>query len=327
MNDLHQSWRSRVGASAESIVVPGFVDIHIHGGFGIDFMSASAAEIRTWCDNLREQGYECFLPTTVTASSDAVRKALTQLPEHEMIAGFHLEGPFISSKYPGAQPQDAIASPLDRNAWKDILSDPRLKVITIAGEIPGALNLIAELSERGVIVSLGHTNATFAECERAYQAGARHTTHTYNAMRPLHHRESGSVGFALLNDDVRCELIYDRIHVCKEAAQVLLKAKPADGVIAISDATMAAGMDPGSKATMWGMDVLVGEKEVRLTDGTLAGSAITLLDAFRNLAEDVGLETAVRACCLNPRKALNLEDIRLLVEFDSTLQVRALHRV
>jgi len=287
------------------LLVPGFVDIHCHGAFGIDFMSASPSDMALWCERLTDVGYEGFLPTTVTASVPDVRRALSVIPEHPMVWGFHLEGPFISKKYPGAQPQEFITlPPAEVSEWDPILDDPRLKVITLAPEIDGALALTARLASRGVKVSLGHTNATYAECEAALAAGARHTTHTYNAMRPLHHREPGTVGFAMTKDSVFAELIYDRHHVVKPAADVLVRSKPADRLIAISDATMAAGLPPGTKVTMWGLHCVVGDGEVRLLDGTLAGSAITLLDAFRNLNEDFGPETAIRACSWNPRLAL-----------------------
>jgi len=310
--------------SAEALLVPGFVDIHIHGGFGIDFMSASSSEIVSWADQLALQGYEAFLPTTVTASAAAVKAALGNLPEHPMIAGFHLEGPFISDTFPGAQPQEFIVTPDEAgDDWASILADPRLRVITIAPEIDGALDLIELLTSRGVIVSLGHTNATFDECIQAAGMGARHLTHTYNAMRPLHHREAGTVGFALSaqSPDLCCELIYDRHHVCRDAADILRRSRPSDKLIAISDGTMAAGLPDGQSLTMWDIPVSVQNGTVRLEDGTLAGSAITLLDAFRNLFEDFGPETAIRACCINPRQDLGLQEVKTWLVLDEDLQI------
>jgi N-acetylglucosamine-6-phosphate deacetylase len=165
---------------------------------------------------------------------------------------------------------------------------------------------------------MGHTDATFAEARAGFEAGALHTTHTFNAMRGLHHREAGVVGYALTNDALRCELIYDRHHVTRDATELLLRSKPAGGVVAVSDSTMATGMASGERLTMWGLDVVTSPGEVRLaSNGALAGSAITLLDAFRNLAEDFGTETAIRACCLNPRQALRrLEPPAMYVVLD-----------
>lgn len=151
----------------ESVLMPGFVDIHIHGSFGIDFMSCSQAELISLADQLSEIGVESFLPTTVTASPAQVADAIAKLPSSvESILGFHLEGPFISGKYPGAQPQGDIAGLPPSPAWEPILADPRLRVITMAPELTGALPLIQQLASRGVIVSMGHTNATTWNVQR-----------------------------------------------------------------------------------------------------------------------------------------------------------------
>lgn len=306
-------------------IVPGFVDIHIHGGWGIDFMSASPSEIGVWADRLAEEGYDLFLPTTVTASAADVQAALDRLPKHPMIAGFHLEGPFISRKHPGAQPPQAIQDvrPLDP-AWNSILDDPRLRVITMAPELSGANDLARRLNERGIVVSMGHTDATWAEAEAGFESGFRNATHTFNAMRPFHHRDAGAAGFAMLNADTACELIYDHLHVAREAAQLLLAAKPRDKVIAVSDGTKAVGLDPGTRLDMWGAEAEVVGDAVRLSsNGALAGSRITLLDAFRNLTEDFGMETAVRMCCISPRLALGMKPERASrwVVFDEGLNI------
>jgi N-acetylglucosamine-6-phosphate deacetylase len=305
-------------------VIPGFVDIHIHGGFGIDFMTATGSDdVQRLSRELQKVGYEGWLPTTVTAGAEDVKRVLAHLPDDdEMVLGFHLEGPFISTKYPGAQPSSYIAEPpKEGSEWDDVLNDPRLKVITVAPELPGALGLVRRLSNRGVIVSMGHTNATYEEAMAAERAGARHTTHTFNAMRPLHHREAGTVGYALASDRIATELIYDRHHVSKEAASILIKSKPKDKLIAVSDGTMASGMAVGETLKMWGLEAVIGEGQVRLKDGTLAGSAITLLDAFRNLLEDFGPETAIQACCLNPRKALGMKKPQVHLVLNRALEI------
>ena len=312
----------------EGLLVPGFVDIHIHGAFGRDFMTGTAEDLLAMADGLRKLGYEAFLPTTVTGSLADVRRAVSNLPMADpRIVGFHMEGPFVSPKHPGAQPQ-AFIVPYS-SEWDAILDDPRLWVITMAPEIPGGLDLVERLAWRGlphfdlstVIVSLGHTDATYAQVVEAVERGATHTTHTYNAMRSLHHREAGTVGAALNLEKLTCELIYDRIHVSRPAAEVLLRCKGPHGVIAVSDATMAAGMEPGSEITMWGLECVVGEGEVRLKDGTLAGSAITLYDAFRNLVHDFGVETAIRLCSVNPRRALALGEPRVWSIMDPELRI------
>lgn len=311
-------------------LAPGFVDLHIHGAFGIDFMSCSSADLAALCGKLEEVGYEAFLPTTVSASAEEVRRALASWTGHPMLPGFHLEGPFISPQFPGAQPPEAIVDPpLFGSDWDAVLEDPRLRYVTLAPERPGAEVLIQRLAPRGVIVSMGHTNATALEAKNGIAAGARHTTHTFNAMRPLHHREPGVLGVALTEDSVRCELIYDRLHVAKEAADLLLRAKGPEGAIAVSDGTAVSGLGDGHRVQMWGHDVETRNGRVYLAGtNTLAGSAITLLDAFRNLWEDFGAETAVRCCCLNPRLALPERSVpRVYVEFDRRRELVAIRSV
>lgn len=304
-------------APPEGVLCPPFVDLHVHGGFGIDFMSASSEDLVRLAGLLADHGYDAFLPTTVTSSPEAVQRALNELPEHPMLPGFHLEGPFISAMYPGAQPMEFIVEVLDDlGAWTDILEHPKLRIITLAPENPGALNLIDRLTSRGVLVSLGHTNATYAQALAAVEAGAAHTTHTFNAMRPLHHREAGVLGLALIDDRVSTEIIYDRVHVSREAARLLIEAKPPERLLAVSDGTLASGLPAGKEIEMWGHRCVVAENDVRLAEsGALAGSRITLLDAFRNLARDFGPEIAIRACCLNPRRALNLPPPTSLLRF------------
>ena len=189
--------------------------------------------------------------------------------------------------------------------WDAVLDNPRLKVVTLAPEIPGALDLILRLANKGIRVGIGHTAATFDQARQGYEFGATHATHTFNAMRPFHHREAGAVGYVLGNPHMATELIYDRLHVGKEAASLLMRTRGEEEVVAVSDSTMATGLPPGTHLDMWGHPCVTGQGEVRLArNGALAGSAITLLDAFRNLAEDFGAEAAVRMCCLNPRKLM-----------------------
>lgn len=313
----------RVNDPPSGMLVPGFVDIHIHGAYGVDFMSASKQDMVVLCQRLSDEGYEAFLPTTVTASFEAVKDAVDNLPDHEMVLGFHLEGPFISWKMAGAQPPQAIQDPPDGpSMWDYVLDHPMLKVVTVAPEIPGATQLVSRLASRGVVVSLGHTQATYDEMRTAYEFGAANTTHTFNAMRGLHHREAGALGYALVQNGLRCELIYDRKHVCRDAAKLLLKCKPADGVIAVSDSTKATGCPPNTVFDFWGHKVVTGKGDVRMEDGTLAGSAVTLLDVFRNLCEDFGPEHAIRCCCINPRLALKDETPpKKWLEFDKQLRL------
>lgn len=318
----------RVNRSADHLLVPGFVDLHFHGAYGIDFMSATTTDLEFLAGKLASEGYEAFLPTTVTADVEDVKRAVAQLPDHPMIPGFHLEGPFISPKFPGAQPIDHIVEPpAAASEWDAVLDDTRLRVITLAAEHPLALSLISKLMSRGVIVSQGHTNATFFEAKGGFEAGAWHATHLFNAMRPFHHREPGIAGYALTTPGMSVEVIYDRHHVSRDAMKLVVQCKHADEIIAVSDASAATRLPNGSAVQMWGHHAVVEAGTVRLADGTLAGSTITLLDAFRNLSQDFGEELAIRACCLNPRRALKLGPPRVYVEFDQSLNLVAVHQL
>lgn len=314
----------------DTILCPGFVDIHIHGAFGIDFMSASPEEMKSLAQQLGDCGYEAFAATTVTADCHEVKSALSNLPRHPMILGFHLEGPFISPAYPGAQPKEAILDfPKTDSQWDEVLDDERLRVITLAPEKPGAKELIQRLSSRGVRVSMGHTNASYLEADAGFEAGALHATHTFNAMRGFHHREAGMAGYCMSNDQLFCELIYDRIHVSQESAALLIKTKPVDKIIAVSDSTKGTGMKVGEEIEMWGQMVVKTEFGIRLKQSkALAGSCITLLDAFRNLASDFGPEKAIRFCSLNPRQAMGMTgQPQVWSEFSQDFELRAVHRI
>ncbi|MCW5943617.1 MAG: amidohydrolase family protein [Fimbriimonadaceae bacterium] len=306
---------------AEGFLTPGFVDVHIHGAFGIDFMTADREAMGELDRRLADLGYEAWLPTTVTAPPHSVHAALANLPIADSVPGFHLEGPFISRAYPGAQPPEWIVDELsDLREWDAVLDDPRLRVITMAPENPGAPRLIDRLASRGVVVSMGHTAATYDQARRGVEHGARHTTHTFNAMRPLHHREAGVLGLALTDDRVRCELIYDRLHVSPEAARLLIQSKRPDSLIAVSDSSAATGLAEGTVLDMWGHPCVVGAGEVRLaSNGALAGSCITLRDAFANLTQDFGPEIAIRMCALNPRAVLGLARPRRWLLWDRDL--------
>lgn len=286
--------------SPRHLVCPGLVDVHIHGGFGVDLMAASPEDVARLADRLRQSGYEAALATTVSCGPGEALRMFDAVAGEPLFCGLHLEGPFLSEAYPGAQRPEAIAAadPLDP-AWGPVFDHPSLRIATLAPERPGCAELAARLAQRGVLVAAGHSGATFAE---AAVPGVSHATHCFNAMRPFHHREAGVVGAALTNDAWTAELIYDRAHVSREAADVLRRCKPKDKLVAVSDGTMASGMPEGSKVAMWGLDCTVRQGTVRIeATGTLAGSAVTLLDVFRNLHADFGPELAVRACAINPR--------------------------
>ncbi|MCC6404185.1 MAG: amidohydrolase family protein [Fimbriimonadaceae bacterium] len=290
----------------ELLLSPGFVDVHIHGGWGVDLMEANTAENLRLAARLEACGYEAALATSVSCSAENAFLAFEAVPEGTVFVGAHLEGPFLSPLHPGAQPPGAILDPSDAGPeWEKVFDHPMLRLVTLAPERPGAATLAQRLRSRGVTVSMGHTDATF---EQASESNAvTHATHWPNAMRGFHHREPGACGYALMTDTLTTELIYDREHVAPMAASLLVRTKPTEKLIAVSDATMATGLPPGERLTMWGLECVVGEGTVRLaSNGALAGSAVSLYDVFRNLHDDFCPETAIRACAMNPRPLAGL---------------------
>lgn len=293
-------------------IVPGFVDVHIHGGGGGDVMQATPEGLLTMARAHAKHGTTAFLASTATAPHDAlvaaaqnVRRVMDEPTGGARVIGLHLEGPYINPKRVGAQNPAFVRDPNlgELREFAAILGDG-FKRITIAPEQPGAPAAIAWLAERGVGVSLGHTAATYEEARRGVDAGARYATHTYNAMSPLHHREPGVVGLALSDERVTCELIADTIHVHPAAMQALWAAKGEGRVALITDAIMAMGR-PDGVYDFGGLRIHVKAGSARLDDGvTLAGSVLDMATAIRNsVACGVSLERAVRAASEVPAQA------------------------
>lgn len=300
----------------DAVVLPGFIDEHIHGAGGCDAMDGTVEALATIADTVAKEGTTTFLATTMTQSPENITKALTAVKEYiesdrlegARILGVHLEGPFINAAFKGAQPGEYIATPdADVFSTYDEASGQNIHIVTLAPEIEGADDFITYLDSIGVIVSIGHTKATSADVRRAIRNGARHTTHTYNAQSPLHHREIGVVGSAMLYDDLRSEVIADTIHVSVPALQLLAKCKPADKLILITDAMRAKGLGEGV-SELGGQTVIVKNGEARLEDGTLAGSVLLMNRAIQNMVEKVGVPflTAVDYATANPAKALGI---------------------
>ncbi len=301
-------------------LVPGFVDVHIHGAGGHDVMEASAQALRTVSQTIARYGTTCFLPTTVTASANETCSALEGLSREiknwregsKGVAaeplGFHLEGPFISSARRGVHPSTLLAAPSAVLFEKFLeAAGGNVRILTLAPELPGALELIAAARKRGVQVGMGHTDATFAETNAAIAAGARHAVHVYNAMRPFSHRETGVIGAVLTSDEVGAEIIADGVHVDDPAIRVLLAAKGVHKTLLVSDATAATGM-PDGKYKLGPFEVTVAGGVCRNAEGKLAGSTLTLDRALRHMVRlGVSLRDAVRMLTLNPAEFLGIE--------------------
>ncbi|MEK5069458.1 N-acetylglucosamine-6-phosphate deacetylase [Sporosarcina sp. FSL K6-1508] len=271
------------------IIVPGFIDIHIHGSSGFDAMDATPQALDGLASALPREGTTSFLATTMTQSDEAISATLHNASlfnagkkQAEML-GVHLEGPFISPKRAGAQPIEHIQLPSTSlfKKWQE-LSGNRIKIVTVAPEMDNALAFIEEVSEDGVIASLGHTDATSEVVRKAVKAGASHVTHLYNQMSPFHHREPGAIGAAFSEDFLTVELIVDLIHSHPKSIELAFRQKNASRIILITDAIRAKGLAPGSY-DLGGQDVEVSHIDARLHDGTLAGSILTMETAVKNM--------------------------------------------
>ncbi|MBO5334507.1 MAG: N-acetylglucosamine-6-phosphate deacetylase [Clostridia bacterium] len=299
-----------------AIVLPAFIDQHIHGAGGSDGMDATVADYEIIAKTVAAEGTASFLVTTMTQSVENITKAMQAVKEYRegehdgaRVVGIHLEGPFIAAAYKGAQPLEYVAVP-DVETFKayNEASGNAIKIVTLAPEVEGAQELIKYLSENGIVASIGHTGAKCANIEKAIANGASNVTHTYNAQTALHHREIGTVGSAMLFDELNCELIADTIHVSVPAMKLLIKSKPADKVSLITDAMRAKGM-PDGVSELGGQVVYVKNGEARLEDGTLAGSVLRMNRAVQNVVTKVGVPftQAVDYATINPARMLGID--------------------
>ena len=304
----------------DTALSPGFLDIHIHGGAGIDLMRASVAEIPRLSQFLSSHGVTGYFATTVAAPLDATCAALERLAdaiENQPLhgngtiqarpLGIHLEGPFLSHKRRGVHPPEYLVEPtipIFERLWQ--AARGQVRMMTIAPEIPGATEVIAEAARRKVCVSIGHSDAELPAARNGVKAGAHHATHTFNAMRPLDHRNPGIIGEVLSDDAMTADIIVDGIHVSPEVVKLFLQAKGPERAVLITDAISATGM-PDGRYQLGPIQVEV--KDGKCTAGdSLAGSVLTMDQAIRNVTKfsNWALRDAVRAATLNPAQAVGL---------------------
>lgn len=291
--------------AGRGIAVAGFVDLQVNGFGGVDFLDADADGYRRAGEALLETGVTAYLPTLITTPEHQLIAAMAEVPTGESrprILGMHLEGPFLSPNRLGTHEASARRDP-DLAMLDRLLAAGPVRLMTLAPELPGAEALIDRLLERGVAVSLGHTDANAAQANAAFDRGARSVTHLFNAMRPFLHRDPGIVGAALARDDVVVSIILDGIHLAPETSKTVWRA--ARGRMAlVTDAITGAGVADGSYS-LGNLDVHVHEGTVRGPDGVLAGSVLTMIEAVRNLHElGVPIEDAVGAATSTPARVL-----------------------
>jgi N-acetylglucosamine-6-phosphate deacetylase len=306
------------------VAVPGFIDLQVNGFAGVDLMSADRDEYRRVGEALLETGVTAYLPTFISAPEEDLLAALANVPADiggARIVGVHLEGPFLSAKRLGIHPPTARRDP-DPALLERLLGAGPVRMMTLAPELPGAGELIDRLLRGGIAVSCGHTDATAAEAVRAFDRGARAVTHLFNAMRPFRHRDPGLAGAALAREDVVVQVILDGVHLAEETARVAWQSAPGRLAL-VTDAVAAAGMGDGSYF-LGGFEIEARDGVVRSReDGVLAGSALTMIEAVRNLHRlGVPLSDAVTAATEVPARVLGVPELgRLEVGLSADLVV------
>jgi N-acetylglucosamine-6-phosphate deacetylase len=312
------SGAAEISASGQ-IAIPGFIDVHIHGAGGHDVMEGTEQAMSAVAGTLARHGTTSFVATTVTASPDDTCRGVEGIaryiahqfaalqPKAEVL-GVHYEGPFINKVRRGVHPAEWIQLPSADLLQRFLRAAAgNARILTIAPELLGAVPCMKAARDAGVVVAMGHTDATYEQARAGIAHGARHAVHVYNAMRPFSHRDSGVIGAVLTSPDVTAELIADGVHVEEAAMRILLQAKGAGRVILISDGLSATGM-PDGKYMLGKLEVTVSGGVCRNAEGKLAGSTLTLDRALRNVvALGIPLQDAVRMLTENPAKLLGIE--------------------
>jgi N-acetylglucosamine-6-phosphate deacetylase len=308
-------------------VMPGFVDVHVHGVEGADVLDGGDALTKISVA-LTKYGVTAFCPTTVACSVGVLERTLDAV--HDLrrqpavrgaqVIGAHLESNFVNPDYKGAQPEDYLyptsSEDGDRILREIARSRQSVSIVTLAPELDGALNVVRTLVAADVRVSLGHSGASFEVAQAAIDAGARHATHLFNRMRPLHHRDPGLAGAVLTRAEVIAEIVCDGVHVHSPMIRLAIAAKGLDRIMAITDGTAASGLTEGGVASLGGRRICARDGAAYLDDGTLAGSVATMDRVFRFLVRQVGLSPgeASQICSASPAAALGLRDRGAIVK-------------
>lgn len=296
------------------LVVPGFIDVHVHGVLGVDVLDGADA-VAAVARRLPRFGVTAFCPTSVACSPDTLSRFLAAvaaartapIPGAARVLPAHLESSFINPEYCGAQPLEWIRTYEKSTEASELISSADVGILTMAPEMPGGMDLLRAAVAAGVRVSLGHSGATYEQSLEAIAAGARHATHLFNRMSPMSHRDPGLVGAVLSSEDIAAEIIADGHHVHPAVVRVAIAAKGPSRVMAITDGTAGAGLPAGSCARLGGRNITVGDV-ARLDDGTLAGSVATMDRVFAMLVAKAGqsLVEAAILCATTPARELGL---------------------
>lgn len=307
-------------------LIPGFIDLHVHGANGYDVMDATHEALAGMSQALAEEGVTSYLATTMTAPVAELEKVISVVRDYRakdqvhgaMLLGLHLEGPFISPEKAGAQHKAHCSLPnLEQMAAWQQLADECIKIVTLAPELSGSNALIRYLTSHNILAAIGHSNATYAETLQAMEEGCQYVTHLFNAMRGLHQREPGVVTAALLSQKVWTEIIADGVHLHPAIIQLLMKVKRQEKIILITDAMRAKCMSDGIYK-LGGQDVAVNQGVARLADGTLAGSVLRMPTAVKNMMDYTGCRfyDAVKMASENPARAIQVFDKKGSIALD-----------
>lgn len=301
-----------------STVIPGLIDLHLHGGGGHDIMEQTGEALSNVALAHARQGTTSFLATLITAPVEKITETLSWLTKREPIPGeanmigVHIEGPYLNPLQKGAHTEDLLRVP-DVDEVDRIIEagEGLIRLFTIAPELPGALEVIRYLRQKGIIASVGHSDATFKETQEAITAGISHASHLFNGMRGMHQREPGVVGAIINNKEVTAEIIADGIHVHPEMLRFLTTVKDKNKIILVSDAISAFNMQDGVYR-LGDQKVKVVKGVARLEDGTLAGSTLCLMKAVENMVKLVGLSfpVALAMATINPARELGIDNIK-----------------
>lgn len=307
------------------LVIPGFIDVHIHGADGADAMDGSVESLQTISKYVVKKGTTSFLATTLTSSKEVLKKVLhcigevqNQELEGATIFGAHMEGPYFDVAYKGAQNEKYMKVAVLEEIQEYLSVKPGLVKLFAMSPNQNNLDIIRYLVKEGVIVSVGHSASSYEEVRAAIEAGLSHATHTFNGMKGFTHREPGVVGAILASDEITAEVIFDKIHVHPDAVRVLIKTKGVEKVICITDAMSATGL-PCGRYKLGELDVDVVDNQARLSsNGALAGSVLTMDKAFRHLLElGYSVIEAVKLTSTNVAKEFSLNTGMLRVGKDA----------
>lgn len=292
------------------LIVPGFIDVHSHGGYGMDSMDGDPDKLNEMIKKMFQEGITTYFPTTMTQSFENIENALRSIGEaaenNPVIQGIHLEGPFISPVFKGAQPEKYITAP-DAELMKkwNTISGDRIRIVTYAPETSDASEFEKYCVDHNIVLSVGHTNATRKELK---ESRATHVTHLYNAQRGLHHREPGVTGHAFLEEKMYTEVIADGFHIDPDMIKVAYDQKGPHRIELITDSMRAKGI-PEGESELGGQKVMVKDKQARLESGSLAGSVLEFQDAFKNIQKFTGcsIEEAVLMSSVNQAEEFGLD--------------------